>query len=120
ARAIDPAAILAVGPIPMQGEDKTFPPNKPDGFKMYAEKAPNARGIRRTLSAFGQVLSYEELLSALGKGSGKSDIGAVILTGNYPSAWATSDLLQSLGGKFTVLLDTLMSPLVDKVDIVLP
>ena len=32
-------ATLALGPVPMHGEDKTFP----GGFKMHAEKAPNAQ-----------------------------------------------------------------------------
>jgi NADH-quinone oxidoreductase subunit G len=116
ARAIDPSALLAVGPIPISGQDKTFPPSKPDGFKMYAEKAPNARGVRRVLSAFGQVFSYEELLASLRK----NDIGAIIITGNYPSAWATDDFTKALSGKFTVVMDTLASPLTEKADIVLP
>ncbi|HYE63595.1 MAG TPA: 2Fe-2S iron-sulfur cluster-binding protein [Phycisphaerales bacterium] len=120
ARAIDPQCVLAVGPVPFHGEDKTFPPNDPNGFKVYAEKAPNARGVRRVLSTFGNVLSYEQLLGALGKGSGRSDIGGVIVTGNYPTQWATDELLNALGGKFTVLIDTLYTPLVDRADIVLP
>jgi NADH-quinone oxidoreductase subunit G len=123
ARAIDPKAVLGVGPVPVHGEDKTFPPKDPKGFMMYAEKAPNARGVRRVLSALsggGKVPSYEELLAAMGKGSGKSDIGAVIVTGNYPSAWGTPDLIAALGGKFVVLMDTLMSGLIERADIVLP
>ena len=44
-------AILGVGPIPRQGEDKVFPVgakrDDPGAFIMYAEKAPNARGVRR-------------------------------------------------------------------------
>jgi NADH-quinone oxidoreductase subunit G len=123
ARAVDPQAILGIGPVPVHGEDKVFPPNDPKGFRMYAEKAPNARGVRRVLSAFsggGQVYSYEELLGALGKGSGKSNIGAVIVTGNYPSPWVTPDLVGALGGKFVVLMDTLMGGLVERADIVLP
>lgn len=121
AKTLDPQAILAVGPIPTFGQDKTFPPNDPNGFKMYAEKAPNARGVRRVLSALtDKVLSYDEFLAAMGKGSGKSNIGAAIITGNYPSAWATPDLIASLGGKFTLLIDTLMSGLVERADITLP
>jgi anaerobic selenocysteine-containing dehydrogenase len=120
AKAVDPQAVFGVGPVPMHGQDKVFPPNDPKGFKMYAEKAPNARGVRRVLSAFGPVMSYEEMLAALGKGSGKSAIGAAIVTGNYPSAWATPELIGALGGKFVVLMDTLMSGLIERADIVLP
>ncbi len=120
ARAIDPACILAVGPVPFHGEDRTYPPNDPSGFKVYAEKAPNARGVRRVLSTFGEVLSYDQLLGALGKGTGASAIKGVILTGNYPSPWATDELLSALGGKFVVLIDTLFGPLSERADIVLP
>jgi len=124
AKAIDPSCVLAVGPVPFHGEDKTFPPNlkdgDPKGFKVYAEKAPNARGVRRVLSTFGNVLSYEQLLGSLGKGSGRSDIGGVILTGNYPTQWATDELAGALGGKFVVLIDTLFSNLVDRADVILP
>jgi NADH-quinone oxidoreductase subunit G len=121
AKALDQNAVLAIGPIPTHGQDKTFPPNDANGFKMYAEKAPNARGVRRVLSAMtDKVLSYDEFLSAMGKGSGKSQVGAALITGNYPSPWATPDLIASLGGKFTVLIDTLMSGLVERADITLP
>ncbi|MBX3361485.1 MAG: molybdopterin-dependent oxidoreductase [Phycisphaeraceae bacterium] len=125
ARAIDQRAVLAVGPVPMKGEDKTFPAGDANGFRMYAEKAPNARGVRRVLEAIagggsGGVLTYEEALRALGHGSGASDVGAVLLTGNYPSAWGTDDLINSLGGKFVTLIDTLGSSLVEASNVVLP
>jgi hypothetical protein len=38
----------------------------------------------------------------------RTNIGAVILTGNYPSAWATDELMNALGGKFVALIDTLI------------
>jgi len=47
ALSLDPQAVLAVGPVPRLGEDKTFP----GGYTIYAEKAPNARGVRRALEA---------------------------------------------------------------------
>lgn len=125
ARRLDPRAVLAQGPVPTHGQDKIFPAGAsetdPKAFKMYAEKAPNARGVRRVLGAFGgQIEEYDGFLKALGKGLGASDVGAVIVTGNYPSEWATDDLTTSLGGKFVVLLDTLVNPLCDRADVVLP
>jgi len=124
ARRLDARAVFAVGPVPTFGADKVFPAgaseSDPSAFKMYAEKAPNARGVRRVLSAFGPVLEYDALLGALGKGSGRSEIGAVIATGNYPSDWATADLENSLAGKFVVLIDTLAGPLCESADIVIP
>ncbi|MCC6428003.1 MAG: (2Fe-2S)-binding protein [Phycisphaerales bacterium] len=126
ARAIDPKAILAVGPVPMRGADKVVPAGadekSPRAFKIHAEKAPNARGVRRVLKGIGgqAPLEYSDFLKALGQGTGASDIAAVIVTGNHPSAWTTSDLTIALGGKFLVLIDTLAGELVDRADIVLP
>ena len=125
ARTLDPKAVLAVGPVPTHGQDKVFPPGEkddsPKAFKIYAEKAPNARGVRRVLGAFGgEVAEFDALLNRLGKGSGTSDIGAVIATGNYPSAWATNEFVKTLGGKFVVVVDTLLTSLVDAANVVLP
>jgi NADH-quinone oxidoreductase subunit G len=136
ARAIDPQAVLAVGPVPRQGQDQHFPPDAPPerAYRVYAEKAPNARGVRRVLEAIGgpKVLSYDEFASPLANGAFRG----VILTGNYPGPWADEALLRAVsragerpgpagagggGGRpFTVLIDTLSSRLVDEADVVLP
>lgn len=136
ARIIDPSALLGVGPVPIHGKDKAFNNNTSNAnptaslapveggrrpFVLYAEKCPNSRGVRRVLESFGgDVLAYEDFLRALGHGSGTSAVGAVFLTGNYPSRWATDDLLGALAGKFIVLADTLQSPLVEKAEVLLP
>jgi NADH-quinone oxidoreductase subunit G len=128
ALAIDDNAILAVGPVPVQGQNKVFPagidPKDPKAFTMYAEKAPNARGVRRVLEAMSAtrggadatVATYEQLLAELRV----SNIGAVLVTGNYPSEWVTTDLIEGLKGKTVVLIDTLPTALSDMADIVLP
>ncbi|MFZ4574421.1 MAG: molybdopterin-dependent oxidoreductase, partial [Phycisphaerales bacterium] len=125
ARMLDPQAVLAVGPVPVHGADKVYPigakEEDPKAFKVYAEKAPNARGVRRVLAAFGgDVLEFDALLTRLGRGSGRSDVASVILTGNYPTDWATSELTQVLASKFVVLFDTLASSLSERADIVVP
>jgi NADH-quinone oxidoreductase subunit G len=156
ARAIDPLAVLAVGPIPRRGEDKVYPPEpKPTtdsaggfgasapgaaaipapavktegGFRIYAEKCPNSRGVRRVLEAVAGpagVLSYEQFLEGLARGVRGERISAVILTGNYPGEWADDELLglvsrgREENRRFVVLLDTLRSRLVDEADVVLP
>jgi NADH-quinone oxidoreductase subunit G len=135
ARVIDPEAILAVGPIPIRGEDKVLPKgikaDDPKAFRVYAEKAPNARGVRRVLEAVAatgegskKVLAYEQFLAELRKEDG---IGAVVLTGNYPDGTWCGDELPAIlsrakedGRKFVVLIDTLESALVAEADIVLP
>ena len=126
-KSIDANAVVGVGPVPVVGQDKVFPAgvdeNSPKAFKMYAEKAPNARGVRRVLSSlFGEanVLDHAGFLRRLGLGTGSSDVGGVLITGNAPKDWTTQELLTALSGKFTVLIDTLLNPLVDRADVVIP
>jgi len=115
ARAIDAKAELAVGAIPIDGEDKTFPGK----YTVRAEKCPNSRGVRRALEILGgDVLSYDDALAKLSaKGS---TFGGVIVTGNYPSKWVTSELSKAIGKKFLVLIDTLPSDLAEKASVLLP
>lgn len=124
---LDPNAVIGIGPVPVVGHDKLFPlgskEENPKTFKMYAEKAPNARGVRRALSGlFGenQILNYDAFLRRMGLGSSQSDVGAVLVTGNYPRDWMNNDLLTAFAGKFVVLIDTLLNDLVERADIVLP
>lgn len=118
-RACSTAAIdAAVGPVLRVGEDRVFR----DGFRLCAEKAPNARGVRRVLGAFGDrgfspVMEFDAAVAALGRGG--HDL--VVLTGNYPSAWATGDLLGAIpGAAFVTLLDTLPGRLLARADVLLP
>ncbi len=107
---------FAVGPVPREGADKTFP----GGFTMYAEKAPNARGVRRVLEKFSSnVLDYEAFAGRL---RGDREIDALLLTGNYPSDWVTGDLLRALDGRERrlILIDTLPTALAARADVLLP
>ncbi|MDI9404680.1 MAG: molybdopterin-dependent oxidoreductase [Limnohabitans sp.] len=116
ALSVDAEALLAVGPVPFHGEDKTFP----GGFTIRAEKAPNARGVRRVLEALSggkpvaNAQGFEQAIS-----SGK--YGAAIVTGNYPSDWVTPTLttaLKSVGS--VVVIDTLTNALTSMATVVLP
>jgi len=104
--------LFGVGPVPFSGEDHTFP----GGFTVSAEKAPNARGVERVLSAFSKVRKFEKFLKKVVE----HDCKAVIVTGNYPSNWITDDLLAALEGRLVILIDTLESPLGVRSNIVLP
>jgi len=136
--------ILGVGPVPVSGEDKTFPPGAcptdRNAFTIRAEKAPNARGVRRVLSAIGGVGAFEGDPAAgtqrLAAGTSRrasepllefaqwlaaiKDAEIVILTGNYPSEWVTKDLTKALSRKFIVLIDTLPNELTGKANVLLP
>jgi NADH-quinone oxidoreductase subunit G len=130
AMAFDRNPVFAVGPVPRHGEDKTFP----GGYTVHAEKAPNARGVRRVLEAIARehrvsdskVRSFEEVEGWLASPAAR-EIGAIILTGNYPSEWVTEGFAKSLSrarnaseGPFVVLIDTLPNRLSELADIVLP
>ncbi len=115
--------VLGVGPVPMKGADKTYPPGiKPDAKNAYttrAEKAPNARGVRRVLTALtgGKApLEFDAFVASLKDAS----VEAVILTGNYPSDWVIDDLSKALSRKWLLLIDTLPGKLSNKASVLLP
>ncbi len=116
--ALDRSAELAVGPVPVVGEDRTFK----GGFTMYAEKAPNARGVRRVLEALsaqrggGAVHDAASFAAALRA----RRLGAAVVTGNYPSDWVTPELRDAAAGTPLVVLDTLDNPLCAMAECVLP
>ncbi len=113
----DPEATFAVGPVPRQGEDRTFP----GGFTVRAEKAPNARGVRRVLEKFSaNVLDFEAFAGRLRSDKG---LAGLLLTGNYPSDWATEKFLAAIDARadrFVVLIDTLPTRLSERADVLIP
>ena len=115
AQAIDPNVVLAVGPIPYDGQDLTMK----DGFVVRSEKAPNARGVRRVLESLGcDVLEADAFSQTLG---GDASIRGLILTGNYPSEWVTPEFAAAVGNeRFTVLIDTLCNTLTGSCNVLLP
>ncbi len=110
---LDSEAVIGIGPVPTSGQDKTFP----GGYTVCAEKAPNARGVHRALGQLTEsVLDYAQFLTAIED----ERTAAVVLTGNYPSAWVTPELAKAVNGKFKVLIDTLPNSLTDNADVLLP
>jgi len=125
ALAVDPEAILGVGPVPTHGTERDFP----GGYRTCAEKAPNARGVRRVLEAVAasiparggaRVLAFDAFLAEVARPA----CGAAIVTGNYPSAWCTPALAAALAGRHVTLLDTIdhggPGNLVHAAEVVLP
>lgn len=121
---MDPDAVFAVGPVPIEGEDRAYPPgvsdDDPKRFVIRAEKAPNARGVRRVLDALGksEALDFDGFVSTLASGGA----GAALVAGGYPSEWHTPELASALAREslVVVLCDVLMNPLVKHSDVVLP
>jgi NADH-quinone oxidoreductase subunit G len=81
ARKIDPQAVLALGPVPVVGEDETFPGK----FTIHAEKCPNRKGVENVLAHFcdGKIKPFDELLTDLPAGQ----IKAAWISGGYHEPW---------------------------------
>jgi NADH-quinone oxidoreductase subunit G len=78
---------LALGPVPVVGEDDTYPkdrkgrPVQPVKFTIHAEKCPNRRGLEEILRHFqGDVIRFDEVVRAAGAG----ELKAAYLAASYP------------------------------------
>jgi NADH-quinone oxidoreductase subunit G len=113
-RALDPQAVLVLGPVPTTGQNEVFknPANGKTTFTIQAEKVPNAAGIRRVIELLGGPTIRLEELAAAAKLKG----GWIV--GGYLSDWVTPDLKLPKG--FKVVQDILPSTVSDKADILLP
>jgi NADH-quinone oxidoreductase subunit G len=77
---------LAMGPVPVIGEDDTYPkdsrgrPVQPVKFTIHAEKCPNRKGVEAVLQHFqGEVIPFDQVVSAADKGA----LEAVYIVGGY-------------------------------------
>ena len=78
ARSIDPEAFLALGYLPTEGTDESFP----GGFTIRAEKAPNRRGVEAVLGIFGAATD--------GVIPGWNELVAHVQAGQCKAAWVTA------------------------------
>jgi len=113
-RSCDPEARLVLGPVPVVGEDETFP----RGFSIRAEKCPNRRGAERVLAHFcGLVQTLDDLLPEIDDQS----VAGVWVSGGYKTDWideataARFDVAEVL-----VVQDLFSSPLTSRAHYVLP
>ena len=73
---LDGEAILAVGPVPVAGEDESFP----GGFTIGAEKCPNRRGVEAVVAGLGrELLDFDGLLARVDS----DEVSGVWVTGGY-------------------------------------
>jgi len=111
---IDREAILAIGPVPVVGEDERFP----TGFTICAEKCPNRRGVEAIISHFARrVTTFDELLTELDTGN----VQGVWVAGGYKMNWVgqvTARRFDRL--KLLVVQDLFPSPLSDRATYTLP
>ena len=68
-REVAPESALAMGPVPVEGEDQRFPGGATGDavkFTILREKCPNRRGIEMLLeSAGGATLKFDEFVEKL-------------------------------------------------------
>lgn len=114
ARRLDPQAPLVLGPVPVVGEDESFP----GGFTIRAEKCPNRRGVEAILSHFGgPAMTWSEFLNQLPN----SEFRAVWVAAGYPADWADESVAERLAGLGELIVQDLFpSPLADRATVLLP
>ncbi|MGC4006182.1 MAG: 2Fe-2S iron-sulfur cluster-binding protein [Pirellulales bacterium] len=83
ARRMDPKAILALGPIPTEGADESFP----GGFTIHAEKCPNRKGVEKVLAHYGPLLDWDGFLKQLAGATNGNSISALWVAGGYRKPW---------------------------------
>ncbi|RIK81329.1 MAG: ferredoxin [Planctomycetota bacterium] len=105
ARSIDADALLALGPVPVIGEDEKFK----NGFTIHAEKCPNRRGVEEVLKHFtGGVMSFGDFANEVASGQ----VGSMWLSGgNKKSDWIDAATTEKLtAAKVIVVQDLFTSP----------
>jgi len=105
ARSIDADAFLALGHVPVIGDDETFP----SGFTIRGEKCPNRKGVEEVLASFGAGgRSWHDLLAHVA--AGHAD--AAWITAGYPTAWIDEATAQTFAGLSALVVQDLFdSPL---------
>jgi NADH-quinone oxidoreductase subunit G len=113
-RQLDPQALLAMGPIPVVGDDEKFP----NGFTIRAEKCPNRRGVEAILARWqGEVITWEDFLLRFQN----ETPGGLWITGGYPVDWIDETTASHLAGvPLLIVQDLFPSPLWERATIQLP
>jgi NADH-quinone oxidoreductase subunit G len=111
---VSPKAKLALGPIPVVGEDDKYPKDvrgnavEPTKFTIRAEKAPNRRGVELIVKNFTQSpLTFGDMLAEVAGG----EIDALYLVGGDPAGWISEEQASSLERvPLLIVQDLLESP----------
>jgi NADH-quinone oxidoreductase subunit G len=120
---------LALGPVPIIGEDDTYPKDRrgrpaegqPVKFTIRAEKCPNRRGVEEILRHFqGEVMGFDDVVRLAGEGQ----VQALYLAASYPprpGGWVSEAQAQTLQRvPLVVCQDLLPSPVSAFAHYVLP
>lgn len=96
-RSLAPEAALVLGPVPVDGQDQTFPVGATGDdvkFTIRNEKCPNRRGVEQIVTqAGGLTLTFDEFCQKAGEGA----FAAAWIVGGYPEPWVTKELKAAAG-----------------------
>ena len=123
-KGLSPDVQLAMGPVPVVGEDDHYPKDAhgqgvmPPKFTIHAEKCPNRRGVERVLAHFQpEVTPFDAILDAAQGGR----LAAAYVVHPGPTGWLAEDQISTLGKvPFLIVQDLIQSPLSDSAHVVLP
>ncbi len=118
---------LAMGPVPVIGEDDTYPkdrrgrPTQPVKFTIRAEKCPNRRGVEAVLRHLqGDVLGFDVVLREADAGR----VQALYIAAGYPprsDGWISVEQARALEKVPTLVVqDLFASPASDRARYVIP
>ncbi len=119
-RDLAPEATLVMGPVPVVGEEKTFPVGngQPVRFTISPEKCPNRRGIEMILADMGgNACSFDEFVKTAATGA----FSSAWIVGGYPGEWVSKELAAA-AEKIEVLIvqDIFPSKLTEAAQVVIP
>jgi NADH-quinone oxidoreductase subunit G len=129
-KGLNPANVLAMGPVPVQGQDQTFTPDPHKGrtgdtsfvvcrpFTIHAEKCPNRRGVEAILKHFqGEVIDFGAISRRIAAGEFKGLF--VTSDGLEPQFDEASSKKLRDGVGFLVVQDVWPTALAESADVVL-
>jgi NADH-quinone oxidoreductase subunit G len=129
-KGLNPANVLALGPVPTRGTDQTFQPDQskgrtgdtsfvvPRAFTIHAEKCPNRQGVAAVLEHFeGKVVAYDELFRRVNA----REFRGLYVASDAIDPWIDDAESNALRSKvdFLVVQDTTVTPLAQLADVVL-
>jgi NADH-quinone oxidoreductase subunit G len=109
---------LALGPVPVVGEDDTYPkdrrgrPVQPVKFTIRAEKCPNRRGVEEVLRHFqGDVIPFDEIVRSAAEGQIQA-LYLAVSSAPRPGGWVNEVQAQALQKVPLVVCQDLLPSLV--------
>ena len=127
-KGLNPDAALAMGPIPIVGEDRTYQPDQHEGrtgdtsfvvprpFTIHAEKCPNRLGVQAVLDHFGGADGFNTFSRRVAAGEFR---GLLVASDAIDPAFGEEDAQSLRKAGFLVVIDTLVTPLAQAADVVL-